>query len=229
MSEKHGAQCWRRACCPYRRQPTPGWRLTLALVARRVASGRALENRALSRCGGRSWPGRVWEGAFSNRGPTDGGDHAEDRELHEQDRARHGGKPVGFSGGRAVGDELATSRIRPMLVAPLLRSSSSHPLCPCGHRRQCSRGVPLVIGTSATRCASIRIVQPSLRIGASRWVTRGLPDSHCAYRRTRARPHLNHRPPQADPTPFARDKPRTRQASSHDPAGDPQQRPFPPA
>ena len=59
----------------------------------------------------------------------------------------------------------------------LLRSSSSHPLCPCGRRRHCSRGVPLVSGTSATRCASTRIVQPSLRIGASRWVTRGRPDS----------------------------------------------------
>ena len=63
------------------------------------------------------------------------------------------------------------------IAVEMVRSSSSHPLCPCGRRRHCSRGVPLVSGTSATRRASIRIVQPSLRIGASRWVTRGLPDS----------------------------------------------------
>ena len=37
----------------------------------------------------------------------------------------------------------------------LLRSSYSHPLCPCGRRRHCSRGVPLVSGTSAAPCGCL--------------------------------------------------------------------------
>ena len=96
---------------------------------------------------------------------------------------RQAGRP---GGGQAGGDEVRnfshpTDACRSVGAernrGSLLRSSSSHPLCPCGRRRHCSRGVPLVSGTSATRCASTRIVQPSLRIGASRWIIRGLPDS----------------------------------------------------
>ena len=76
----------------------------VALAARRVASfgtwvvrwkTRALSG-ALRR---RITADRAPEGRFSDNGPSGrGGDQAEDRALHEQDRARHGGKPVGQAG-----------------------------------------------------------------------------------------------------------------------------------
>ena len=84
-------------------------------------------------------------------------------------------------GGQAVSDELENSRIRPMLVARSALSGvagnqSGHPIrtlfaC-CQARRHCSRAVPLVSGTSATRCASTRIVRPSV---ANRGVSLGYP------------------------------------------------------
>ena len=53
---------------------------------------------------------------------------------------------------------------------------SGHPIRtlfrPRGRRRHCSRAVPLVSGTSATRCASSRVVQPSV---ADRGVSLGHP------------------------------------------------------
>ena len=60
----------------------------------------------------------------------------------------------------------------------LLRSSSSHPLCPCGRRRHCSRGVPLVSGTSVPPLwrSPVSVSRGLLRIVASRWVSCGLPD-----------------------------------------------------
>ena len=59
------------------------------------------------------------------------------------------------------------------------RSSSSRPLCPCGRRRHCSRGIPLVSGTSVPplRRSPVLVSQGRvLRIRASRWITCGLPD-----------------------------------------------------
>ena len=64
------------------------------------------------------------------------------------------------------------------IAVEMVRSSSSHPLCPCGRRRHCSRGVPLVSRTSVPplRRSPVSVSRGLLRIVASRWVTCGLPD-----------------------------------------------------
>ena len=122
-----------------------------------------------------------------------------DRAMRGQDRARRGGRAGGTSDGEFC---KKVARIRSRLVARSAlsgiavegtRSSYSHPLCPCGRRRHCSRGIPLVSGTSVPplRRSPVLVSQGSvLRIKASRWITRGLPDRSPVYSRGGAVPPL---------------------------------------
>ena len=58
----------------------------------------------------------------------------------------------------------------------VLRSSSSHPFRPCGRRRHCSLGVPLVSGTSGPplRRSPVSVSWGVLGIELDHWVFRGL-------------------------------------------------------
>ncbi len=64
-----------------------------------VDNGPGYQPRTFSTLERVSGPDRAPDGPFSDNGPRGrGGDQAEDRALHEQDRARHSGKPVGLAG-----------------------------------------------------------------------------------------------------------------------------------
>ena len=166
------------------------WRaIRRAVAVARVAScdtwAAFSETRALSGAF-RRWmrPGSDLEAAVScSRRSGRGGGRGGDRAQYGQDRARQAAG-LGDKQWRCFVRKIShpTEACRSVGAernrGEVVRSSSSHPLCPCGPRRHCSRGVPLAQWNvwPALRRYPVLVSRDRLRIEAFHWVSRSLPD-----------------------------------------------------